>query len=149
MRKLTLDEVKAGMVVAADIFDQDFGGELPIIGRGVELSATFINRLKERGIQDLLIITPAGYRGAPGETLAPTEVKGNILFDGAIELACDVPPATRIEGGETVSITGNVAAGCNIISATGDIVINGSLRGEAGKHIILSAAHRITIKNTS
>ncbi len=148
MRKVTLDEARTGMVIAADVFDPDFDGDLPIIGRGVELSATFIAKLKERGIAELIIATPQGYRGAPGEIFAPQQVTEHILFDGAVELNCDLPPDIRVEAGEDISITGQVGAGCNIRSATGDILITGGVQGAANRHIVLSAARRITIKNT-
>lgn len=149
MRKISLNEVKQGMVVAADIFDNEFGGDLPVIARGVELSSVFVQRLKERGITNLTIVTPEGYRGAPGEILAPTEVKKDIIFDGSVELCCDVPAATKIEAGETINIHGNIEPGCNITSAGGEVVIVGKLQGSDDKHIILSAADRVTIKNTS
>ncbi len=149
MRKIALDKVKSGMVIAADIFDHEFGGELPIIARGVELSSAFVARLKERGITDVTIVTPEGYRGAPGEVLAPTEVKEDILFDGSVELHCDVPSETKISAGETINIHGNIEPGCNITSASGEVVIVGKLQGANDKHIILSAAERVTIKNTS
>ena len=149
MRKITLEEAQAGMVVAADVFDRDFDGDLPVIARGVELSAQFIAKLKKRGVADLIIVTPQGYRGAPGEILAPTEITENILFSGTVELVCDVPPGTRIDAGENVTIAGKIAAGCHIRSATGDIVINGTIQGDNNRHIVLSAANRITIKSTS
>ncbi len=149
MRKVSLDKISNGMVVAADIFDHEFGGELPIIARGVELSSTFVQRLKERGITDVTVVTPDGYLGKPGETLAPSEITEDITFNGAVELCCDVPPETKIEAGETVTINGNIDPGCNITSAKGEVVIVGKIQGSSDKHIILSAADRVTIKNTS
>lgn len=145
MRKITIDEATAGMVVAADIFDRDFDGELPVVGRGVELSDFIIGRLKARGFNELIIATPAGYRGAPGEILAPASVSGNILFDGIVELNCDLPPETRIEAGEDVVINGAVGPGCDIRSAGGDVIIKGALAGDAGSRIAICAGKRVII----
>ncbi|HIJ90885.1 MAG: FapA family protein [Desulfobulbaceae bacterium] len=149
MRKITLDNATAGMVVAADIFGQDFDGDLPLICRGVELSDPIISKLRGRGFIELIIVTPPDYRGAPGEILAPTEVTGNILFDGAVELNCDLPPETKIEAGEDIIINGTVGPGCNVRSANGDVVITGTLAGAVDKHIVICAAKRVAITSTT
>ena len=149
MRKISLNDIKIGMVVAADIFDHEFGGELPIIARGVELSNAFIKKLKERGITEVTVFTPEGYQGAPGETLAPETITENITFRGSVELHCDIPKGTKIEAGETITINGDIEPGCNITSAAGEVIVVGKLHGTNEKHIILSAAKRVTIKNTS
>ena len=149
MKKISLNDLESGMVVAADIFDHQFGGELPIIARGVTLSDTFISKLKDRGIAEVTIATPEGYQGTPGETLAPESVTEDITFSGSIELFCDIPKGIKIEAGETITINGNIEPGCNITSAAGEIIVVGRLHGTEDKHIILSAANRITLKNTS
>ena len=149
MRKISLDKVKSGMIIAADIFDNEFGGDLPVIGRGVELTTLFIEKLKDRGINEVTIVTPEGYQGAPGETLNPSVITEDITFIGAVELYCDIPKGTKIEAGETITINGNIASGCDISSANGEIIIVGKFNGTPDKHITISAAKKVTIKNTS
>lgn len=145
-----MDKVKDGMVVAADVFDHEFGGELPVIARGVVLSNKFIEKLKKHGIAEITIAAPHGYSGSPGEVLAPTEVvTKDITFNGSIELYSDVPPDTKIEAGENITINGNIEPGCSITSAGGEIIIVGKLTGSDDNKIALRAATRITIKNTS
>lgn len=149
MRKISLDKVEAGMVVAVDIFGNEFSGELPILARGVQLSNVFINKLKERGITELTIVTPEGYQGSPGEILAPQTITKDVTFRGSVEIECDIPGETKIEAGETITINGDIDPGCNITSSEGEIIIVGKLQGAGDKHIILSAAKKITIKNTA
>lgn len=147
MRKLSIDEVKLGMVIAADIFDSDFGGDFPLIGRGVELTEGIISKMKERFISEVLVITPPGYRGAPGEIFAPVEISEDIFFEGRVELGRDVPAGTRIVAGESIFISGEVQKGCSITSAKGDILVNGRVIGEQDSRVILNAAGCVTVNN--
>lgn len=148
MRKVFIEEAKAGMVIAADIFDSDFGGgEFPLICRGVELTTSFINKMKDRSLTELLIITPPGYRGLPGEIFTSTEITEDILFEGEVELSCDIPAGTKIVAGENIGIIGNVQPGCSITSAKGDINIKGSVVGSKESRITMNASKRVTIHN--
>lgn len=145
MLKLSIDKAKVGMVIAADIFDPDFGGDFPLVGRGVELTASYIGRMKDRCIHEIFIITPSGYRGAPGETFAPAQITEDIFFEGKVELQCDIPAGTRVVAGENIFIKGVVNKGCSITSATGDIIIKGGVSGSDGERVTLSAASCVTV----
>ena len=147
MRKIPINEVKVGMVIAADIFDQDFGADLPLIGRGVSLTENYINKMKERGLDDLLVVTPPDYRGAPGETLALLEINEDIVSEGNLDLQCDIPAGTKIAASENISIEGIVHQGCSIISAKGNIVINGGIAGGADNRVTVNAGNKVTINN--
>ncbi len=147
MRKILIDEVKAGMVIAADIFDKDFGADFPLIGRGVTLTEKFITKMKERELDEVLVVTPPDYRGAPGETLARLEVNEDIVSEGNIDLKCDIPPGVKIAASENIFIEGNVGQGCSIISAKGNIVIKGGITGDVGKRVIVNAGRNVTITN--
>lgn len=147
MRKVPVDLLEEGMEIAADVFDPGFGGDLPLLGRGVQLTTEYIAKLNDRAIRDILIITPDGYRGGPGEVLAPTVVNADILFDGKVDLACDVPPGIKIQAGESIFIHGDIGKGCSLISAAGEVYVKGSVCGAADSRILISAAQKVTVEN--
>ncbi|MCB2182119.1 MAG: FapA family protein [Desulfobulbaceae bacterium] len=149
MRKISITDVETGMVIAADVFDQDFGSDLPLLGRGVTLTEKYITKMKERGLDEILIVTPPDYRGAPGETLALLEVKDDIVSEGNLELQCDIPPGTKIAASENIFIEGIVNQGCSVISAQGDIVIKGGIIGCDDHRVMINAGKRVTISNNT
>ncbi|MEW6221456.1 MAG: FapA family protein, partial [Thermodesulfobacteriota bacterium] len=145
MKKVPIDDVKEGEVLAADIFDSSIGGDLPLLSRSVVLTADYIKSLRRYGITELFIVTPPGYRGKPGEVLAPSPVTGHILFDGGVEIDGPVPPDIRIEAGEGIRITGDVGQGCVLTSASGGITIQGSVKGTAGNRVRITAARDVLV----
>ncbi|MBI5556156.1 MAG: DUF342 domain-containing protein [Deltaproteobacteria bacterium] len=147
MRKVSIDEIEAGMVIAADIFDPEFGGELPLIARGVTLTPTYVGKIKDRGFFELLIETPPDYRGAPGETYVLLEVGEDIVSAGNVDLQCDIPPGIKIAAEENIRVTGIVHPGCSIISAKGDIFITGAIHGSPESRVTISAGNRVEIDN--
>ncbi|MCK5404465.1 MAG: DUF342 domain-containing protein [Desulfobulbaceae bacterium] len=148
MLKILLKNVEVGMVIAADVFDPAFGGELPLICHGVELTPKFISTLEKRNVEEILIVTPPGYRGALGEILAPEKITEDILFDGKVELACDIPPQSKITAGENVTIKGSLREGCSVTSATQVVDIEGGIKGTKDKHVTISAGTSVTIKSS-
>lgn len=146
MKKVPIEVITSGETLAADVFDPDISGEFPLLSRGITLTTEYIESLKKRGITDVLILTPPGYRGKPGETLVPNTIDGDIFFDGMMELDIDIPPQTKIEAGETITINGNIAAGCFITSANGAIRIKGSVQGAKEQRVKINAAQNITIE---
>lgn len=148
MKKVSIDEVVEGEIVAADVFEGAVGGEFPLLGRGVVLTPDYIKSLKKHGVNELLVVTPPGYRGRPGEILAPTTITEDIFFDGGVELNCKVPRSSKIEAAESIRIEGEVEAGCVITSATGSIVIRGAIKGTSDQKIRISAAKNVVIETS-
>ena len=58
MQRIPLALATEGMVVGRPIPNADDPGGIPICGRGVKLTASFIDRLKDRGVQ---IVTVEGH----------------------------------------------------------------------------------------
>lgn len=135
------------MIVAADVFEAGTGGAIPFVRKGVILNNDYIARLKSRGIGYVLVETPQGYRGAPGEVLTLDFAVEDILFDGKVQINGDVSERIKIEAGERVVIEGEIGGGCIITSAKGGIMIKGSVRGTREDPIKITASQSIVIQN--
>lgn len=146
MKRVQVNQAEEGAIIAADIFDPAADGDLPLIRRGVCLTPEYIEGLKNHGINNVLVETPPGYKGKPGEVLAPLQITEDILFDGKVEANCNITPQRKIEAAESVIINGNVAEGCIITSATGNVIIRGAVEGTDKDRIKISAARKIIIE---
>ncbi len=149
LKKVRTDELIEGMVVASDVFEAAIGTNIPFISRGVSLTGSYINSLKNRGIVYVLIETPEGYRGSPGEVyeIDSGNIKGNILFDGRIHIKGNLPPNLKIEAGERIIIEGEIGEGCTVTSATGGILIKGSVCGSKENPVNIMSSQNISIQS--
>lgn len=135
------------MVIAADVFEAGSGVKIPFIRKGVALNNDYISRLRGRGIASVLIETPLGYRGAPGEVLTLEGVQEDIVFDGKVQVNGNVSPQVKIEAGERIVIEGNVGEGCIFISGKGGIMIRGSVYGTRDEPVKIEVTQNVMIQS--
>ncbi|MCL4490435.1 MAG: FapA family protein [Nitrospirae bacterium] len=145
MKKIRVGDLQEGMVIAADVFEAGSGVRIPFIRKGVALNNNYISRLKGRGIGYVLIETPQGYRGAPGEVLTLDAVHEDILFDGKVQINGKVSSQVKIEAGERIVIEGDVGEGCIFLSAKGGIMIKGSVYGTREEPVRIDVSQNILI----
>ncbi len=149
MKKIRVGDLQEGMVIAADVFEAGTAVNIPFVRKGVVLNENYISRIKSRGIGYVLIETPQGYRGAPGEILTLDSVLEDIYFDGKVQINGSVSPNMKIEAGERVIIEGDVAEGCIFTSSKGGIMIRGSICGTREDPVRITSAQNIMVQNPS
>jgi uncharacterized protein (DUF342 family) len=149
LKKLRVSELQEGMVVASDIFETSIGGNIPLIRHGVLLNGDYIERLKNRGIAFVLVETASEYRGAAGETLELDTVKDDVIFDGKVQINCDIPSGIKIEAAESIVISGGVTQGCLISSTSGGVLIKGPVKGSGDNPVRVSSSQNVVIHGAS
>jgi uncharacterized protein (DUF342 family) len=151
LKRMVVGQLQEGMVIAADVFEANIGVNIPSVRHGVVLTNDYINRLKNRGIAYVLVETPEGYRGAPGEVyeIDSVHIKGDILFDGRVQINGDLSPQVKIEAGERIVIEGDVGEGCLLNSANGGILIKGSVCGSREYPVNVMSSQNVLVQSQS
>lgn len=151
LKRISVGQLREGMVMAADVFEVNVGVNIPFVRHGVVLTNDYINSLRNRDITYVLVETPEGYRGAPGEVyeIDSVHIKGDILFDGRVQVYGDLSPQVKIEAGERIVVEGDVGEGCLINSATGGVLIKGSVSGSGEYPVNVMSSQNVFVQSQS
>ncbi len=141
MRRVRVNELKQGMIIADDIFDTDAGISFPIVCRGVVLNRDLIGRLQNRHSGWVYVALPEECQGSADETIDVSRVSRDIGIGGSMSILCDIPGNRKIEAGRDITVYGSVESGCRITSRNGSISLRGTVKGSA-LNLVTIVAHR-------
>lgn len=129
MLKVLINNLKAGMVIAANVHEPDHEDGLPLISAGTTLIDGYIERLKSRDIKWVYTEIPSGMVGAPGEQLEVEYLKSNLRYEGKLTVLGYVAEGIAVDARERLAITGDIGKGAEITCREGSLVLRGSALG--------------------
>lgn len=147
MKRVLLKDLKPGMVVGMDIYEQG-KSRFPLVTEGFVLDKDTIFRLKSKDLPYILLQVPKGYKGEPGEVFELYLLKEDIDFAGRVEVHKGIQPGIKIKAGETIVVSCDLAEGCSLENMTGNISIKGSILGTAEKPVKISTLGDVIIQGT-
>lgn len=144
MRRVRVNELKQGMIIAEDIFDTDAGISFPIMCQGVVLNGDLIRRLQNRHSGWVYVALPEECHGSADETMDVSRISRDISVGGSIFILCDIPENRKIEAGMDIIVSGSVERGCRITSRNGSISFRGTVKGSTLNPVMIVSHRNIT-----
>jgi hypothetical protein len=92
MQKIPLTSAEPDMVLGRDIFREDNPGGPPICGRGMKLTAPLIERLKNMGVQSVMV-----EGGPPGGSGVQSPEEAFSALERRFHKAGDDPLTSRLK----------------------------------------------------